>query len=368
MHQGDALTWKAKIMKFLKQHHDRHSITLERSKSFTFDVNQQAASLVQWEQIYNQHSSGTFSGYLDEITLGGLHFFEEFTNQTLLQQCCVKENSLWLGFSLQAQRPKINNNEIATGQLMIRPSCVDFELITPQDFHIFGLVLKRESLESEMVGLDADRWQNQGNEMLLSEPNHHVSYELAKLIKLLLSNNNNATFQNMLADDKNLSRLNKLMPLIVSKIADLLAQTESGFKEVQVLRQTKQRVITDVSRYIKQTNRYPLTITELCKITHVSRRTLHYCFEQGLGVSPIQYIRDCRLNEIRRILLKNETESIISDLALNFGFFHLATFNAHYKHLFGETPTQTIQRSACYQNPSISYPSASKDIQAYGKA
>lgn len=348
-------------MHFSPQHHDRYAMALERCKSFTFDVNQQAESLIKWEQRYNQHSSGRFSGYLDELKLGGIHLFEEFTNQALLQQCCVKENSLWLGFSLQAQRPKINNNDIAAGQLMIRPSGVDFELITPQDFHIFGLVLDRESLQDEMVGVDAERWQSQAHEILLSEPNLYVSYELAKLIQLLLGNNHNATFQNMPSDDRNLSRLSTLMPLVVSRIADLLAQTEPGFKEVQVQPQTKQRVITAVSRYIKQTNRYPLTITELCKITHVSRRALHYCFEQGLGVSPIQYIRDCRLNEIRRILLKNEKEITIADLALEFGFFHISTFNAHYKQLFGETPTQTIQRSANYQSAVISYPGAGKD-------
>jgi len=349
-------------MHFSKQHYDRHAIALQRCKSFTFDVNQQAESLVQWDQRYNQHSSGSFSGYLDELKLGGIHLFEEFTNQILLQQCCVKENNLWLGFSLQPQRPKINNNDIAAGQLMIRPSGVDFELITPQDFHIFGLVLDKESLQNEMVGLDAALWQSQKNEILVSEPNHYVSYELAKLIQLLLSNNDNGVFQNMPSDEKNISRLNKLMPLIVSRIADLLAQTEPGFKDVNVLPQTKQRVITVVSHYIKQTNRYPLTITELCKITHVSRRALHYCFEQGLGVSPIQYIRDCRLNEIRRILLKDETEIIIADLAIDFGFFHISTFNAQYKQLFGETPTQTIQRSASYQNAMISYPRANKDL------
>ena len=343
-------------MNFSQRHHDRQSIALERCKSFTFDVNQQAESLVQWEQRYNQHSSGAFNGYLDELKLGGIHLFEEFTNQTLLQQCCVNESSLWLGFSLQTQRPKINNNEIGAGQLMIRPSGVDFELITPQDFQIFGLVLDREAILDEMAELDAELWLNHCNHMLVSEPNNYVSYELAKLIQLLLNNNGNAASQNVLLDANNLSRIKKLKPLIASKIADLLVQTESGLKEVQVQRPTKQRVITKISSYIEQTGHYPLTITELCKIAHVSRRTLHYCFEHELGVSPIQYIRDCRLNEIRRILLKGETERSISDLALDLGFFHISTFNAQYKQLFGETPTQTIQRAASYQNSTISYP------------
>lgn len=340
-------------MSVLKQHQSSTAYALERCKSFTFDVNQQAESLVQWEQRYNQHSSGTFSGYLDELKLNGIHFFEEFTNQTLLQQCAVKDENLWLGFSLQPQRPKINNHQIIAGQIMARPSGIEFELMTPIDFHIYGLVVNKKSLHNEMVSDDAELWQNQSNKMQVSEPNHYVSYELAKLISLLLNNNNSPAGNNNCLDHNNQSRLMRLSPLIASKVADLLTQTQYGYDENKVTNQTTQRVISDITTYIKETNSYPLTITELCKITHVSRRALQYCFEKGFGMSPIQYIRDCRLNEIRRLLLKEESDIIIADLALDFGFFHIGTFNAQYKYLFGETPTQTIKRSENYQHPVI---------------
>lgn len=347
-------------MGFIKQHQGSTVSALERCKSFTFDVNQQAESLVQWEQRYNQHSSGTFSGYLDELKLGGIHFFEEFTNRTLQQQCCVKHDNLWLGFSLQPQRPKINNSEIIEGQLMTRPSGIEFELITPPDFHIYGLVINKKSISEEMIGGDYDLWQNQSHTMQASRPNHYVSYELAKLISLLLNNNNSPMGSHSVFGDENPARLARLTPLITSKVADLLTQTEYGFNEVKVTQQTTQRVIADITHYIKETNNYPLTITELCQITKVSRRALQYCFEQGLGMSPIQYIRDCRLNEIRRLLLNADNELGIADLALDFGFFHIGTFNAQYKNLFGETPTQTIKRSETYQNIIIHQDNAKK--------
>jgi len=336
-----------------KKHHHNTAGALERCKSFSFDVNQQAESLVKWEQRYNQHSGGVFTGYLDELKLGGIHFFEEFTNRTLQQQCCLKEDNLWLGFSLQAQRPKINNDEIMAGQIMTRPSDIEFELITPEDFHIYGLVLEKGSLDNEMVGLDETLWHNRSNEVKVSMPNHFISYELAKLISLLLSNNSMATAQSQLLDISNINRLNTLKPFITSKVADLLMQIEYASPEEKVASQTKQRVVAKVNNYIKTHNRYPLTISELCQITNVSRRSLQYCFQEGFGMSPIQYIRDCRLNEIRRILLNSDREIAIADIALSFGFFHLGTFNSQYKHLFGETPTQTIQRATHYQHSAI---------------
>jgi len=335
-------------MSFLKSHHENGSPALQRCKSFTFDVNQQAESLVQWEQRYNQHSGGIFNGYLDELTLGGIHFFEEFTNRTLQQQCSMKQDKLWLGFSLQAQRPKINNSEVLAGQIMTRPSDVEFELITPEDFHIYGLVLDKKTFSDELVGADLERWYNQAAQA--SATNHVVSYELAKLISLLLNNSNTALTKNDQSGDENITRLHRLMPLISSKVADLLSQVEYEMQDPVITRQSKLRVIAEINNYIKQTGVYPLTTTELCKIANVSRRALQYCFEQGLGMSPIQYIRDCRLNEIRRTLLAQDNDIGVADLALNLGFFHLGTFNSQYKQLFGETPTQTMQRAPSYQH------------------
>ncbi|WP_088135256.1 helix-turn-helix domain-containing protein [Vibrio gazogenes] len=333
-------------MSFSQTHHERNSLALKRCKSYSFDVNQQAESLVKWDQHYNQHSQGHFSGYLDELNFGGMHVFEEYTNQTLLQHCCVNEYNIWLGFSLQKQRPKINGTQIEEGQLMIRPSGVEFELITPKEFHIYGLVLDKRVLQQELTGLDADLWLNESSKILVSEPNTRVSYELAKIIGLMLRDH--TPFSTVLNHHKGGERLKRLRPVISSAIADLLLQTETGMREIEVSAPAKRRVLERIRNHIEKTGRYPLTTTELCQIAYASRRTLQYCFEQELGVSPIQYLRDCRLNEIRRILLNTEEEIVISNLAVEFGFYHISTFNEHYKKLFGETPSQTRQRARLY--------------------
>lgn len=341
-----------RIVTILQQHQSKTRSAPERCKSFTFDINQQAESLVQWEQCYNQLSNGSFNGYLDELKLNGIHFFEEFTSQSLQQHCSIQNKNCWLGFSLQHQRPQINNSKMVAGQIMLRPSEVEFELITPPDFHIYGLVLNEESLQNEMTGADAEHWLNVKN-VAFSRPNHYVSYELAKLINLLLEANNGTSVNNKLFDNNASNRLKTLIPLINSKVADLLTLLDYDAKQESITQQTKKRVIADINHYIKQTNCYPLTTTELCQISNVSRRTLQYSFKEAFSMSPTQYIRDCRLNEIRRVLLNIENNDTITDLAINFGFFHAGTFNFYYKQLFGETPTQTKQRAGNYHNTNI---------------
>ncbi|MEI6893980.1 MAG: hypothetical protein V5789_04970 [Colwellia sp.] len=60
-----------------KQYHDKTSTALQRCKSFTFNINQQAQSLGQWGQRYNQHSGGVFNGHLNEFKVAGLIVFNK---------------------------------------------------------------------------------------------------------------------------------------------------------------------------------------------------------------------------------------------------------------------------------------------------
>lgn len=87
-------------------------------------------------------------------------------------------------------------------------------------------------------------------------------------------------------------------------------------------------------------------MTDLCELTHVSRRTLQYCFEQVLGLSPLQYLRLMRLNAVRRLLLAGlEEGDTIALLAARYGFWHAGQFSADYKGLFGEPPSATLARA-----------------------
>lgn len=130
-----------------------------RCKQYSFDVNQQAQSLSTWDQEYNQHSTGQFHGYLDDIKLPGLHLFEEYTNHAVHQECCVNSNTVWIGFSMDSYRPKLSGLRAEKHQLMIRPDKESFELTTPRDFHIFGIDIDRELLLNGLQYGGQGQWE-----------------------------------------------------------------------------------------------------------------------------------------------------------------------------------------------------------------
>jgi len=85
------------------------------------------------------------------------------------------------------------------------------------------------------------------------------------------------------------------------------------------------------------------TIGDLVNELHVSTRTLQSHFKEKLGISPKQYLQNLRLNAIREELLgANPHHTIVSEIALKYGFFHPSHFTQEYKKLFGKTPTETL--------------------------
>ena len=90
----------------------------------------------------------------------------------------------------------------------------------------------------------------------------------------------------------------------------------------------------------------PLTVAELEKSCGASSRTLRYAFLEHFGSSPMQYMLSYRLNQVRRKLLQERpVRGKISDVANEFGFWHMGDFASHYRRFFGELPSETFANS-----------------------
>ncbi len=87
------------------------------------------------------------------------------------------------------------------------------------------------------------------------------------------------------------------------------------------------------------------TISQLCRYSGISERTLEYAFLEKFQVTPKDYIKATRLNKIRVELLRNNSKDCkISNIALFNGFWHMGQFAADYKKWFGELPSETLKR------------------------
>lgn len=107
----------------------------------------------------------------------------------------------------------------------------------------------------------------------------------------------------------------------------------------------RNRAIKLTKEHLAQFPNEPVSVNSLCRVARVSERTLQYAFLDHYGVTPKTYLKNFRLNAVRRELWKSEPDfTKVNDVACLWGFWHMGQFAADYRKLFGELPSETLQR------------------------
>ena len=305
----------------------------ERIQKEATDADQHAHNLTNWQQQYDQVSAGNFYGQLIEIQLNGLQLFQEHTSQALRQSCNTWDQSLWLGIPIDGNKSsKINGHSIEKNQIMCRPGNQEFELITPHNFDIYGLVVEQEKLQmmADQQGIQLD-WQQFMQQGSLTLPEQTITS-----LRFILGV--------MLADQQHTRPAKIKHDVIMMALLESLQNSQPIRNEsISFLR--RQQIVAQVKDYLRLHQGCTVTIHDLCTLCHVSRRTLQYSFETILGISPLRYLRLSRLNGARRELMISQTDSV-ADIAEKWGFWHLSQFTQDYKQLFNELPSITLSKSA----------------------
>ena len=84
-----------------------------------------------------------------------------------------------------------------------------------------------------------------------------------------------------------------------------------------------------------------ITLGELARTAGVGVRALTRGFEQRLGISPMRYLQQCRLERARSDLLDGGAS--VTSVAYRWGFGNLGDFSLTYRERFGERPSETLR-------------------------
>jgi AraC-like DNA-binding protein len=99
------------------------------------------------------------------------------------------------------------------------------------------------------------------------------------------------------------------------------------------------------SDYMQANPEQAITVQRLAAVSGVSGRTLFAGFERFLGVSPMRYLRDVRLERVRQDLLNPGQPRSVTEIATRWGFFQLGRLATDYRKRFGEGPRETLARA-----------------------
>lgn len=90
----------------------------------------------------------------------------------------------------------------------------------------------------------------------------------------------------------------------------------------------------------------PINIKQLCNLAGIEERTLRNLFHEHFSLPPKKFLNSYRLNAVRNTLLqKNSGHTRISNIANNYGFWHMGQFAKDYQRQFGELPSDTLTRN-----------------------
>lgn len=109
-------------------------------------------------------------------------------------------------------------------------------------------------------------------------------------------------------------------------------------------RRVAPRHVKRAEEFIRANARKALTLERIAEAAGCSIRTLSDAFLQSSGTTPMNFLRNIRLEGVRAELNREPTVGAITDIALAWGFNHLGRFSADYRLRFGESPSETRRR------------------------
>lgn len=130
-------------------------------------------------------------------------------------------------------------------------------------------------------------------------------------------------------------------PLVLKEIHYRVLTGELGYRLRDLCTADSQtQRISHVIRLLKSKYAQPLCVEELAVAGHMSVSSLHHRFKELTALSPMQYLKQLRLHEARRLMLSEGLDA--STACYRVGYESPSQFSREYRRLFGVSPRREI--------------------------
>lgn len=134
-----------------------------------------------------------------------------------------------------------------------------------------------------------------------------------------------------------------LYPLFKKEILYRVLKGPQGSALEQIAREgTHTYRIRTVIEYIVTHVSQQVRMEDLAEIAHMSQASFHRHFKAVTAMSPLQFIKQLRLQEARRLLMSQSMDA--SEAAYQVGYESPSQFSREYSRLFGCPPMEDIKR------------------------
>jgi AraC family ethanolamine operon transcriptional activator len=287
------------------------------------------------ESEYVQLEAKPFSGHWTVLRLRSMVIQFAREDVALVRRLRVPPNR-WM-FFVPLHVPGLarwDGHAIRGGELIVCPAGGEGYAFDPGGMR-FAIISVPGAIAAEMIG-DAGSLPTAGSSCVLRPPAGEMTglrHRLAELASFVEA----ATGWNA--------------PAGTSQAADVIGERLSkclagGLLDRQDNSGARSRVVRSAEQFFRCHLGEPVSIAQLSAIAGVSERSLRNAFYHVCTTSPKRYLKILQLHQVRRALRGGaRPASSVTDVATLHGFFELGRFAGEYKALFGEAPSQTLQRT-----------------------
>jgi AraC-like DNA-binding protein len=134
-----------------------------------------------------------------------------------------------------------------------------------------------------------------------------------------------------------------LAPMVRREILyRLLMNGQGALLRQTVLQDSQMNRVAKAIRLMRDGYTQPLRVDDIARDVHMSVSSLHHHFKQVTAMSPLQYQKNLRLQEARRLILTADMSVALA--AHTVGYESSSQFSREYSRLFGAPPLRDKRR------------------------
>lgn len=301
------------------------------------DVSEFGRAVTAWDAVYEQLAPGCFEGGVEELWIDdGLEILWETGNRSVWTAGSNRAGMVSLGIPVAGGGAGMYCGvSLQDGAVSWLPGGGDFEIFARERMDIVSATVSESQL-CAFAATDSPRI----TEAWLRRPFIRQQPRRAEMLRRALIEIVVAARRQPGLLEIPASRA-AMRDCVLSLMLDTL-DWASGRPMADLRPSVKAWIVRKVREQALASPGEPPNVTDFCRSLAVSRRSLQYAFEDLTGMGVVQFLRNVRLNAVRReIRVAAGGPEPIAAIAARWGFWHMPRFAAYYRALFGELPSET---------------------------
>ena len=134
-----------------------------------------------------------------------------------------------------------------------------------------------------------------------------------------------------------------LAPMALRELYYRLLRGNNGRRLYEIaLSDSQTHRVTRAIDWLNKNYAKPLRIEELARVANLGSSTLHHRFKDVTAMSPLQYQKQLRLQEARRLMISEGLD--VSSACYRVGYESPSQFSREYSRQFGSSPSKDVSR------------------------